>query len=67
MIKKKKSCDGCTALSDCYECKLGYVTHTMIINIIGKEITTSTPDEPCPKPKSSIEYAYWKTKGKIDE
>jgi len=66
MIKKKKSCHACTALSDDYECKLGYVTHITMINI-GKEITTSIPDEPCPKPKSSIEYTYWKTKGKIDE
>lgn len=66
VIKKKKSCYDCAALSGDFKCELHYVTHITIINI-GKEITTVIPDEPCPKPKTPIEYEYWKTKGKIDD
>ena len=67
MIKKKNSCNNCSALSKEFACKLGYVMHNNFMEVFGKEIPMPVPDEPCPKPKTETEYMYWKMKGKIEE
>lgn len=58
MMRQKKNCDGCKALTEDRKCRLGYVMHTDEKEIIGKMIKFSVPDEPCPKPKTSTETMY---------
>lgn len=61
-MRKKKTCDYCSALSKEFTCKLGYVMHVTTAELLGALISMPAPDEPCPKPKTATEFMYWKTK-----